>query len=317
MSSTSPVIETEDLAKHFRRWWSGRTVRAVDGVSLQVSPGIAFGLLGPNGSGKTTFIKLLLSAVGPTSGRARLFGRDCRESEARRPAGYLPENHRFPTYNTGWQMLDFYAALSGMKRGERRRRAAELLELVGLSEWGGVRIGKYSKGMLQRLGLAQALMHRPALLMLDEPTDGVDPVGRRQIREILSELRRQGTTIFLNSHMLSEVELFCDEVAIIRRGRLALAGPLAQLTAGSGYRLSARGVREAARDELGLKATSIAANDGLVDFLFPDRESANQAIDLLRRTGSEIESLSLVRSSLEDVFVQTVDQPGGQEVEKQ
>ncbi|HYM12237.1 MAG TPA: ABC transporter ATP-binding protein [Bryobacterales bacterium] len=304
----APAIETESLTKHFQRFWSGRMVRAVDGISLEVPPGVAFGLLGPNGSGKTTFVKLLLTAVVPTAGRARLFGRDCRQTEARLPVGYLPENHRFPTYNTGLQMLDFYAALSGMGGVDRKRRARELLDLVGLADWGGVRIGKYSKGMLQRLGLAQALMHRPSLLILDEPTDGVDPVGRRQIRDILSELRRQGTTIFLNSHLLAEAELFCDRAAIISRGKVALAGSLAELTAGSGYRLTAAAVPEAARVSLQQTAVRIAANNGEVDFQFADRETANRAIDLLREAGSEIESVTHARSTLEEVFVRTVQE---------
>ena len=303
---SASVIEAEGLTKHFRGFWSGRVVRAVDGISLQVRPGAAFGLLGPNGSGKTTFIKLLLTSIHPTSGRARLFGRDCRETEARRAVGYLPENHRFPTYNSGFQMLDFYAALSGVEAAERRRRAWELLELVGLSDWAHVRIGKYSKGMLQRLGLAQALMHRPSLLILDEPSDGIDPAGRRQIRDILGALRREGTTIFMNSHLLSEVELFCDEVAIISRGRVAIAGPVTELTAGSGYSLSAAAVSEAAREALRQTAVSIAGTNGVVDFQFPDRETANRAIDLLRAAGSTIESVTRVRSTLEDVFLQTV-----------
>lgn len=304
----SAVIETEGLAKHFRRFWSGRTIRAVDGISLQVGPGTAFALLGPNGSGKTTFVKLLLSAVQPTAGAARLFGRDCRQTDARAAVGYLPENHRFPTYQSGFQMLDFYAALSGMPGAERRRRAVELLELVGLADWADVRIGKYSKGMLQRLGLAQAMMHRPALLILDEPSDGVDPVGRREIRDILGALRRDGTTIFLNSHLLSEVELFCDEVAIVSRGRVALAGALAQLTAGSGYRLSAAAVPEALVEHLRETAQSVAANNGIVAFQFADRESANRAIDVLRQAGSEVESITPVRSTLEDVFVRAVQE---------
>ncbi len=302
------VIVTEGLAKHFRRAWSRRLVRAVDGISLEVQPGTAFGLLGPNGSGKTTFVKLLLSVVAPTEGQARLFGRDCRDPQARAPVGYLPENHRFPTYQTGWQMLDFYAALSGVPEPERRRRAGELLELVGLSDWGDVRIGKYSKGMLQRLGLAQALMHRPQLLILDEPSDGVDPLGRRQIRDLLGSLRRDGTTIFLNSHLLGEVELFCDRVAIVSRGRVALEGPLAELTAGSGYRLSAARVTEQARERLRQAATHIAANNGLVDFLFPDRAAANSALDVLRESGAEIESIAAARSTLEEVFLRTVEE---------
>ena len=169
-SNVCTAIETEGLTKRFRRLLSSREVLAVDDVSIAVRPGTAFGLLGPNGAGKTTFVKMLLSAVRPTAGTARLFGRDSRAADARRVVGYLPENHRFPTYNTGRQMLDFHGALAGMSSA-RRRETAELLELVGLADRAHDRIGKYSKGMLQRLGLAQALLNSPRLLVLDEPGD--------------------------------------------------------------------------------------------------------------------------------------------------
>ena len=300
------AIVTEDLTKHFRRFGSRGPVRAVDGISLEVATGSAFGLLGPNGSGKTTFIKLLLSAARPTSGRARLFGLDCRKAEARRPVGYLPENHRFPTYNTGRQMLHSYAALSGCSGAEYRQRSSELLERVGLADWADVRIGKYSKGMLQRLGLAQALMHRPELLILDEPGDGMDPLGRRMIRDLLSELQSEGVTIFLNSHLLSEVEMFCDEVAIIRRGELALTGRVAQLTAGSGYRVSTAEAPDQAVLELRSRAAAVASENGLIHFDFSDREGANRAIDTLRRHGVEVEEVRRKRSTLEDVFLGAV-----------
>src|SRR6266849_8311771 len=186
------AIETADLAKIFRTRWTRREVRAVDGISLQVARGTTFGLLGPNGAGKTTFVKMLLSAVHPTAGKASVFGRNVTEAEARRPIGYLPENHRFPTYFTGAGMLDFYASLSDLAPVHRKVLIPELLECVGLEKWGAVRIGKYSKGMLQRLGLAQALIHSPKLLILDEPSDGVDPVGRRHLREILTALEEKG-----------------------------------------------------------------------------------------------------------------------------
>lgn len=176
------AIETYGLEKIYRSRWRGREIRAVSNLSLRVPAGVKYGLLGANGAGKTTFVKMLLTAVHPTNGSARLFGRDAREPEARRPVGYLPENHRFPTYLTGYGMLDFYGALSGLEARERKKRVPEFLDLVGLKGWGDVRIKKYSKGMLQRLGLAQALLHHPKLLILDEPTDGVDPVGRREIR---------------------------------------------------------------------------------------------------------------------------------------
>lgn len=301
------AIETQGLTKIFRSRWKRREVRAVDGITIQVPRGTTYGLLGPNGAGKTTFVKLLLSAIHPSAGTARLFGRDSHRAEARRPVGYLPENHRFPTYFTGAGMLDFYAALSGMERARRRRRIPELLDLVGLNKWGGMRIGKYSKGMLQRLGLAQALMHSPALLLLDEPSDGVDPIGRRQIREILHELELKGTTIFINSHLLVEVELFCREVAILRQGRVALVGSVKDLTAGSGYKLVATGAGERLIEALRATAASVAAQNGSAEFLFATRELANAAIDMLRAEQCVIENLSVSSSTLEEVFVRTVD----------
>ena len=305
------AIETAGLIKIYRSRWTRREVRAVDDISLRVPRGTIFGLLGPNGAGKTTFVKLLLSAVHPTSGTAMLFGRDAHDPEARRPIGYLPENHRFPTYFTGHGMLDFYSALSGLDTARRKKLIPEMLELVGLGEWGAVRIGKYSKGMLQRLGLAQALIHSPSLLILDEPTDGVDPVGRRQIREILTRFEERGVTIFINSHLLAEVETFCRDLAILHKGKVALSGKMRELTAGKGYRLTVPNAPEALSgnllEQLRAQATSNAARDGVIDFQFPTRESANQAVDLLRAQRCEIEALAPTTSTLEDVFVRTVE----------
>ena len=305
--STDLAIETRGLTKIFRTRWKRREVLAVDDISLRIARGATFGLLGPNGAGKTTFVKLLLSSVHATAGAASIFGRDSRQPEARRPVGYLPENHRFPTYFTGIGMLDFYAALSGLPWRERRPRIAELLERVGLEKWGDTRIGKYSKGMLQRLGLAQALMHSPSLLILDEPSDGVDPIGRREIREILHALEEKGVTIFINSHLLTEVELFCHEVAILHHGKVALLGKVADLTAGSGYRLTAAHVPDALIEALRAKAAAVAIQDGLVEFQFPNREEANQAVDRLRAESCQIESMVRSHSTLEEVFVRTID----------
>jgi ABC-2 type transport system ATP-binding protein len=251
---------------------------------------------------------MLLACTHPTAGRAMVFGRDTRHAEARRPIGYLPENHRFPTYMTGWDMLDFYGALSGMDTAVRRKRIPEMLNLVGLDESAlRLRLGKYSKGMLQRVGLAQALIHSPKLLVLDEPSDGVDPVGRKQIRDILQSLEQQGVTIFLNSHLLAEVELFCREVAIIQRGKLALTGTVQELTSGSGYRIEGIHAPEQLETELRARARSFAANNGSLQLLFGTREEANQAVDLLRANGCEIESLARSRSTLEEVFMKTVE----------
>jgi ABC-2 type transport system ATP-binding protein len=300
------AIVASELTKIYRSRWTGTEVHAVQSLSLSVQRGTIFGLLGPNGAGKTTFVKMLLSAVHPSAGSAHIFGRNAAEPEARRPVGYLPENHRFPTYFTGAGMLDFYAALSGMDARDRARRIPELLDLVGLDRWGSVRLGKYSKGMLQRVGLAQAIIHNPSLLILDEPTDGVDPVGRREIREILRRLEERGVTIFINSHLLGEVELFCGEVAILRKGSLVLSGRVAELTKGKGYRLTVAAVPDRLRDELASRAVATAERDGNTDFQFADREQANAAIDLLRSERCDIEALAPTTSTLEDVFVAAV-----------
>ena len=302
------AIETEGLTKIFRSNWSKRELKAVDNISLRVPAGSTYGLLGPNGAGKTTFVKMLLSCAHPSEGTARVFGRDTREAGARQPIGYLPENHRFPTYMTGWGMLDFYSALSGMDAATRRRRIPELLNVVGLDERAHhLRLGKYSKGMLQRVGLAQALMHDPKLLVLDEPSDGVDPVGRKHIRDVLQALEQKGVTIFLNSHLLAEVELFCREVAIIQKGKLALSGTVEELTQGSGYRVEAENVPEQLQTELRSSARNVASVNGTLKLMYATREEANGALDLLRANRCEIEAFARTRSTLEEVFMKTVE----------
>ncbi len=301
------AIGTSGLTKVFRTRWTRREVRAVDEISLNVHRGTTYGFLGPNGAGKTTFVKMLLSAVHPTAGSARVFGKPVAEPASRRPIGYLPENHRFPTYFTGTGMLDFYAALSGVPGATRKRLIPELLDKVGLDKWGAIRIGKYSKGMLQRLGLAQALIHSPTLLILDEPSDGVDPVGRKHIREILGALEEKGVTIFINSHLLVEVELFCKEVAILDKGKVALTGSVKELTTGKGYRLTAAQVPERLFDDLKLRAESAAVEDGLASFQFPTRPEVNAALDQLRSEKCEVEAVTPTHSTLEEVFMKVVD----------
>lgn len=300
---TDFALEAEGLGKVYRSRFRGREIAAVSNLTLRVPSGVKFGLLGPNGAGKTTFVKMLLSAVNPTAGSALLFGRDARDPEARRPVGYLPENHRFPTYLTGNGMLDFYAALSGLQDRERQRRVLELLHLVGLEDWGDVRIKKYSKGMLQRLGLAQALMHSPRLLILDEPTDGVDPVGRRQIRDILNRLTGTGVTIFINSHLLGEVESFCDYVAILHKGTLALEGKISSLVADSGYTLTADGLPQSSWAKIRGLGGSIACFGEMVEVRVATREEANRVIDEIRGAGGLIQSVTASTSTLEDVFM--------------
>jgi ABC-2 type transport system ATP-binding protein len=299
------AIETEALEKTYSSRFRGRQIRAVSNLSLRVPRGVKFGLLGANGAGKTTFVKMLLSAVIPTSGSASLFGRNARDPETRRPVGYLPENHRFPTYFTGQGMLNFYGTLSGLDSAERKKRVPELLNLVGLKDWPDVRIKKYSKGMLQRLGLAQALIHKPQLLVLDEPTDGVDPVGRRDIRDILNSLTDTGVTVFINSHLLTEVEAFCEYVAILNKGKLALEGKISNLIAGRGYRVTVSALPDPALDEIRLIASSIARSEEAIEIQAADRENANAIIDKVRSSGGFVESMTSSTSSLEEVFIRT------------
>ena len=222
---TDDAIHIESVSKTY-----GRRIHAVREVAITVRRGEIFGLLGPNGAGKSTLVKILMTVVRPTHVRGHLLGAPIGYKPALSRVGYLPESHRFPRYLTGRQTLEFFGSLALVNRAARRRRADELLERVGMAQWGGVRVSRYSKGMMQRVGLAQALINDPDLVVLDEPTDGVDPMGRRHIRDVLLALRQAGKTIFINSHLLSELEMICDRVAILVSGKVARQGTIADLT---------------------------------------------------------------------------------------
>jgi len=218
------LIEIHDLRKTF-----GDTV-AVDSLTLSVGAGEVFGFLGPNGAGKTTTVKMLLGLVAPTAGEARLLGHRPGDPAIMGRVGFLPEQFRFPSWLTAADFLDVHGRLYGLPAAERRARIPRLLERVGLADRARSKLGEYSKGMMQRVGLAQALLNDPALVFLDEPTSGLDPLGRREVRDLIHELRAAGVTVFLNSHFLSEVEVTCDRVAIVKRGRVVRIGTLAELT---------------------------------------------------------------------------------------
>ena len=221
-ATCADAIRVESVSKRYGR--GAKAVDALRGASLAVRDGEIFGLLGRNGAGKTTLVKILLDIVRPSAGGASLLGRPVRDPGARHEVGYLPEDHRFAEYQTAESALDFYAMLSGVPRSLRRRRVPELLAMVGLGKDARRKIRGFSKGMKQRLGLAQALLHEPRVLLLDEPTDGVDPVGRAEIRDVLLQLKNEKRTVFLNSHLLSEVERLCDRVAILERGQVVREG---------------------------------------------------------------------------------------------
>jgi ABC-2 type transport system ATP-binding protein len=224
------AVTVRDLAKVYRGGLFRKRVQALNGVSLDVPRGEIFGLLGPNGAGKTTLIKILLGIVRRSSGSASVLGHVAGDRRGRRSIGYLPESHRIPHHLTGNTALEYYGQLSGMPLAEIRGKRDGLLDTVGLGKWGRTPVKNYSKGMQQRLGLAQAMLHDPDLLILDEPTDGVDPVGRAEIRDVLFQLKDRGKTVFLNSHLLQEIELVCDRVAILHAGLVRHVGPVRELT---------------------------------------------------------------------------------------
>ena len=314
---TEIPIQAEGLRKVYRTRFSSRHITALDGVSLRVEPGQVFGLLGPNGAGKTTTVKILLGLTRPTEGRAALFGLPASKPESRRRVGYLPEGHRFPGYLTARQTLNVFGRMSGMDSATLKKRGPELLERVRLSAWADVRVKKFSKGMTQRLGLASALIHDPDVLLLDEPTDGVDPVGRREIRDLLQEEAARGKAILLNSHLLSEIERTCDRVAVLRSGKVVAEGRIEDLTAsGFRYRLVATGVDDALLAAFRETGATVDRVNGHMDLTARDIDHLNALVDRLRQTGGKIQELTPVRSSLEDVFVGLVreGEPGSEGV---
>ena len=224
------AIETNNLTKIYTSSFGKKNVHALTDLNLSVEGGSIFGLLGPNGAGKTTLIKILLGITFPTSGNANILSEDISNYKVKIKVGYLPENHKYPSYLTGGNVLKFFGKLSGLDGNGFEKKIDELLELVKLSKWKKTKVKAYSKGMMQRLGLAQVLINDPELIFLDEPTDGVDPIGRKEIRDILLNLKSQSKTIFLNSHLLSEVELITDRVGILNKGKLLQEGTVKEFT---------------------------------------------------------------------------------------
>ncbi len=282
-----------------------RKIQALRGVNIQVGRGEIFGLLGPNGAGKSTLVKIMMTLVRPDVAYGTVLGRPLGNRKKRAVMGFLPELSRFPSYLTAHQALDYYGAIAKVPRVTRRKRATELLERVGLKDWSDTRVSQYSKGMSRRLGLAQALINDPELLVLDEPTDGLDPIGRREVRTLLAELRRAGKTIFINSHLLSEVETVCDRVAILHQGLVARQGTLSELTQHTvEYRIVTSGDVGAVRAEVEKIGGSI--DDGQIIVSGHDAKRVNEIIDLLRSRDYLIESVQPRRFSLEDVFVEVI-----------
>jgi len=305
-SMTGAALELRGVSKVFK----GR-VHALREVDLTVPKGAVFGLLGPNGAGKSTLVKILTTVVRPTRARGTVLGRPLGTKAVLAKVGYLPEHHRFPPYLTGRQLVEFFGALANTPRAVRRRRAAELLDVVGMADWADKRVTTYSKGMQQRTGIAMSLVNDPELVILDEPTDGVDPLGRREIRDILVHMRNEGRTVFLNSHLLSEVEMVCDSVAIMLQGRVVQQGTIESLTAHS-RRFEIRFMRlERERLRVGDQEHAIERDGDASRLMLPHAtaEQVQPVIDELRRLGAVLLELRDMRESLEDTFLRAVRDP--------
>ena len=309
MVTAPPVIDVSELKKTYRSGLLRRQkIDALQDVSLQVPKGAIYGLLGPNGAGKTTLIKILLGIVRRTSGTASVLGQKAGQISARRRMGYLPENHRIPRHLTGQTALEYYGCLSGLSVGEVRRRTPELIERVGLKGRDRERVSGYSKGMQQRLGLAQAMLHDPELIILDEPTDGVDPVGRKEIREVLKGLAADGATIFLNSHLLQEIELICEHVAILSKGTVRKTGSVQELTeaiAESPMQLQLVGPEEKIT-ELFPDATLRGEGGFDVELSLPSQADVDRTVDDIRTAGISILSMRRRSQTLEEAFLEIV-----------
>ena len=331
--SDEPIVHVDNVAKCYGKWSlrGSRRVHALKGISLQAAAGEVFGLLGPNGAGKTTLIKVLLGVISPTSGKAALFGQAAGSKFARSRIGYLPETLRVDRHHTARSALKFYGRLSNMSGQQIQKRSDELLELVGLRNRDREPLKRFSKGMNQRLGLAQALVHDPDLLVLDEPTDGLDPVGRSEVRRVIERLSAEGKTIFLNSHILQEVEVVCTRVAILAKGEIRGSGTIADLAGKQDADVimldlqfdddlaADHFLREASADhpalDLAFDAKGSPRGTHRLIGKVESQSSVDQIVDLLRAKGISIKSLDIKRPSLEDSFMKLVGAVASQSVE--
>jgi ABC-2 type transport system ATP-binding protein len=305
------IIEIENLTKDYEvGFWKKKKVRALDNLTLTVEGGQIFGFLGGNGAGKTTTIKILMSLIFPTEGRAKILGDDISNVRMHARIGYCPENPYFYDYLKASELMNYFGELFGFDHARRKKKTEELLTKVGLDEkdW-NKQLRKFSKGMLQRVGLAQALINEPEIVFLDEPMSGLDPIGRREIRELIAELREQGTTVFMSTHILSDIEALCDNVAILRKGKLAATGKLDDLLSAAGEQQSFEiNVKGVTKDELKAEVEKIAGAE-----IFPKANGANiqvleesdidKILQITREKGGKLVSIQPVKQSLEELFV--------------
>jgi ABC-2 type transport system ATP-binding protein len=301
-----PVVEIEQLSMEYvTGFWRNKRVRSLVDLSLEVYAGEVFGFLGHNGAGKTTTLKILMRIVYPTGGTARILGCPLDDMSMRRRIGYLPESPYFYDYLTGWELLDYFGRLCGLDAAQRARRIPEMLALVGMQHAAHRPLRKYSKGMLQRIGIAQAILHDPEVVFLDEPMTGLDPIGRREVRDIMANLRDQGKTVFFSTHILSDVEALCDRVAILKQGRRVAYGTLAEIQAGRSATLeivatetTPEAVAALERFAARLRRTAAGLHCEL-----QSAEQVGEAVAELHRHGGRLVSITPIKSALEEFFV--------------
>lgn len=305
IDSTTPAIEVKGLRKVYK------SLVAVDNVSFTMYRGEAFGFLGPNGAGKSTVVKIMTGLVVPTRGEVRLLGRPLGDMDARRRIGYLPELPNFHKWLQAREFLEFHGRLYGLRGARLQKRCREVLALVGLDGRDSQRLGTFSKGMMQRIGLAQALLNQPDLLLLDELVSGLDPVGQRDMRDLLRQLKREGIAIFLNSHQLADVEALCDRVAIINEGRILKVGASETLFEEPlVLEMHVNPVSKELLQRLGAVALAVRQNDGDPSKLLVevrDEEGAADVASVVQECGARLYSLSPHHRSLEQLFLQTID----------
>jgi ABC-2 type transport system ATP-binding protein len=302
------ILRTEGLSKTFEVGVRRRRVAAVDGLSLSVEQGEIFGFVGPNGAGKTTTIKMLMGLIFPTAGKAWIFDTPIPSQASKARIGYLPENPSYHEFLTGQEAMEFFATLADVSGPDRKKRIAELLGLVGLEGAADRQIRKYSKGMQQRLGIAQALVSDPAFLVLDEPMSGLDPIGRREVRDLILELKRRGKTVFFSTHILPDVETLCDRVGVILNGKLRDVGKLGELLSArvSSVEITAQ-LAAAARGALG--AGKVLKEEGdRVTAAMPDEATADAAVKAVLAAGGRVVALTPHRETLEDFFLRRLDE---------
>jgi len=309
---TTPAIDIAGLTKDYPvGFWRPRMRRSLDHLTLRVEEGEIFGFLGPNGAGKTTTLKLLTGLIFPTLGMAQVRGRPISDIRMHREIGYLPEQPYFYDYLTARELLDYYARFSGFSRAERRERIERLLERVGLAEAGDIQLRKFSKGMLQRVGIAQAVLHDPLVIFLDEPMSGLDPVGRREVRDIILGLKQQGRTVFFSTHILSDAEMICDRVAVLHQGKLLGVGAPSEIVS---IEIHAMEILFEMRDGRPLPphlAATATRTGGRCRIAVPEG-SLYETLGQLQACQARILSVAPVRPTLEDYFLRLIG--GGEQV---